>query len=108
MHSNRGPLIIGLGGGSILLIFLSVAPGALALGVAAWIMGKNELTKLNAADQVNDNDILLIKIGYGLGVAGAFIGGILTLVGLIMLLFFKAMFKAFFGSFFSMFSDLIR
>ena len=108
MHSNRGALIAGIGGGSILLIFLTVAPGALALGVAAWIMGKNELKKLNAGDPVNDNEILLVKIGYGLGVAGALIGGIVTLVGLISLIFFASVFKAFFGQFFSFLSDFPR
>ena len=108
MHSNRGALIAGIGGGSILLIFLAVPPGALALGVAAWIMGKNELNKLNADDPVNDNEILLVKIGYGLGVAGALIGGIVTLVGLITFIFFTAAFKAFFGKFFSFLSTFPR
>ena len=105
MHSNRGALIAGIGGGSILLIFLPVPPGALALGVVAWIMGKNELKRLDADNPVNDNEILLVKIGYGLGVAGALIGGLVTLAWLIMLVFFASVFKAIFGQFFSFISN---
>lgn len=106
MHSNRGALIAAIGGAALLMLFF-VPPGSLALGIVGWIMGKNDLEKINASGADN-NDVILIKIGYGLSVAATLIGGVVTLVGLITLVFFASVFKAIFGQFFSFLSDFTR
>ena len=103
MHSNRGALIVAIGGAALLMLFF-VPLGSLALGIVGWVMSKRDLKKINAGGADNNDDVL-IMIGYGLSVAATLIGGVITLVGLITLAFFASIFKAFFGQFFSFLSD---
>ncbi len=98
MKSIRGALI----GGAALSILFFFPLGSLVLGILAWVVGKHDLGKISA-NEADESGVILVKFGYGLGVAAALIGGVVTLIVLIKSLFFDSVFKAIFEKLFSIF-----
>jgi hypothetical protein len=83
LEPHRGGLVLALGVLSVVLLFTCVlCPVSLVLGLAAWVMGRGDLRKMQT-HVMDPAGMASTREGYLCGILGTLVGGAVTLLCLV-------------------------